>query len=297
MEYSNNLFSDVGHIRSKVHFKNLLKKYVQLMTLDFLSDSGFFEDHIFYGGTCLSLFYGDPRLSEDLDFQSCGENKSVDIDHLGKEMEKHFRRLGYESPYFSFRLNEKSNVISTNISLNAKEIFKILKMKNAFVNSFNPDETVRVAIDLNQEQIQGYNTTIANFYESKKILLMDEQSILACKIAAILERDKVRKHIKGRDFFDYLFLLRSKVKVNTGYLFNQLNRKRKLYSSKNDILNELTEVFKNIDEQAIKTDLTSFVLDLNILESITKKDLLKTITQLGFENENEKKDTSLDMEM
>ncbi len=45
-----------------------LREVMQKIALAGLHRSGFFSKAAFYGGTCLRIFYGLPRFSEDLDF-------------------------------------------------------------------------------------------------------------------------------------------------------------------------------------------------------------------------------------
>jgi predicted nucleotidyltransferase component of viral defense system len=45
-----------------------LREVMQEIALAGLNRGGFFEKAAFYGGTCLRIFYGLPRFSEDLDF-------------------------------------------------------------------------------------------------------------------------------------------------------------------------------------------------------------------------------------
>lgn len=48
--------------------KYMVKEYIQLMILDFLSTSPYIEKVVFIGGTNLRLVKGIDRFSEDLDF-------------------------------------------------------------------------------------------------------------------------------------------------------------------------------------------------------------------------------------
>ena len=48
--------------------ENALKEAIQNYVLDGLSQTDFFSQAAFYGGTALRLFYQLPRFSEDLDF-------------------------------------------------------------------------------------------------------------------------------------------------------------------------------------------------------------------------------------
>ena len=48
--------------------ENAIKEIIQEIALSGLSKGGFFEKAAFYGGTCLRIFHGLNRFSEDLDF-------------------------------------------------------------------------------------------------------------------------------------------------------------------------------------------------------------------------------------
>lgn len=58
-----------GPVRDNAAFcKHMLKEYIQLMILDFISSSPYAGKLCFIGGTSLRLVYGIDRFSEDLDF-------------------------------------------------------------------------------------------------------------------------------------------------------------------------------------------------------------------------------------
>ena len=48
--------------------ENAIKEIIQEIALAGLSRGDFFKKAAFYGGTCLRIFYGLNRFSEDLDF-------------------------------------------------------------------------------------------------------------------------------------------------------------------------------------------------------------------------------------
>lgn len=73
-------------------FKNALKTILQNVLLTTLSECGFFEKCVFYGGTCLSMFYDVHRLSEDLDFQIMQDVSSVDFDLYSEQKKLSFQR-------------------------------------------------------------------------------------------------------------------------------------------------------------------------------------------------------------
>ncbi len=64
------------HIRGNSIFdKHILKEYLQLMVMDYLSSSPYIQQITFIGGTCLRLVKGIDRFSEDLDFDCKGFSK------------------------------------------------------------------------------------------------------------------------------------------------------------------------------------------------------------------------------
>ena len=54
--------------KNNLERENAIKEIIQEIALAGLSRGGFFEKAAFYGGTCLRIFYGLDRFSEDLDF-------------------------------------------------------------------------------------------------------------------------------------------------------------------------------------------------------------------------------------
>lgn len=54
--------------RTDVEITHAMREVMQEVALAGLYRGGFFDKAAFYGGTCLRIFYGLPRFSEDLDF-------------------------------------------------------------------------------------------------------------------------------------------------------------------------------------------------------------------------------------
>ncbi|MBO6286359.1 MAG: nucleotidyl transferase AbiEii/AbiGii toxin family protein, partial [Bacilli bacterium] len=56
------------HPKNHEERENAIKEIIQEIALAGLSRGGFFDKAAFYGGTCLRIFHGLDRFSEDLDF-------------------------------------------------------------------------------------------------------------------------------------------------------------------------------------------------------------------------------------
>ena len=61
-------------------FENVLREISQKIILYALSQTSFFKNAAFYGGTCLRIFHNLDRFSEDLDFQVISEDYKLDFD-------------------------------------------------------------------------------------------------------------------------------------------------------------------------------------------------------------------------
>ena len=59
---------------------NRMREVMQEVALAGLYRGGFFEKAAFYGGTCLRIFYGLPRFSEDLDFSLLTQNATFSFE-------------------------------------------------------------------------------------------------------------------------------------------------------------------------------------------------------------------------
>jgi len=76
--------------------KHILKEYVQLLILDFLSGTSFLRRLTFIGGTNLRLVKGIDRFSEDLDFD-CNNISAEEFDRMAREVSAFLVRSGFKT--------------------------------------------------------------------------------------------------------------------------------------------------------------------------------------------------------
>ncbi|NTW77399.1 MAG: nucleotidyl transferase AbiEii/AbiGii toxin family protein, partial [Syntrophaceae bacterium] len=69
---------------------------MQEVALAGLYRGGFFDKAAFYGGTCLRIFYGLPRFSEDLDFSLLASDPEFSLDPYFKAVRDEFLSLGLD---------------------------------------------------------------------------------------------------------------------------------------------------------------------------------------------------------
>ena len=73
-----------------------LREVMQEIALAGLYRGGFFEQAAFYGGSCLRIFYGLPRYSEDLDFSLLQPRPDFLLQPYFDAIEAEFFALGVE---------------------------------------------------------------------------------------------------------------------------------------------------------------------------------------------------------
>lgn len=73
-----------------------LREVMQEIALAGLHRAGFFDRAAFYGGTCLRIFYGLPRFSEDLDFSLLTADVDFSLEPYFKALQEEFSAFGIE---------------------------------------------------------------------------------------------------------------------------------------------------------------------------------------------------------
>jgi len=173
--------------------KHLLKEYIQLMVLDYLSSTPYIRKLTFIGGTCIRLTKGIDRFSEDLDF---------DIKALSQE---EFTRM--TDDVIKFLQNNGLNAMAKD-GLNPK--LKAFRRNIYFPEllfdlglSGHKEERFLIKIE-SQDQMVYYPSEVVNmkgggFYFPMPV--PSDEVLCAMKVSAMLDRKK------GRDFYDAIFLL------------------------------------------------------------------------------------------
>lgn len=188
LEFSNR-FRDVRHLE---------KDYLLTLIL-FEISSQFAREVIFKGGTALKFFYGLNRFSEDLDFSYLGGNDTAGRNKLAKKMEAVLNHvnLQYEVVGREHRGNKVGGkVVGINYEVRIKGPLnqKSKQLQNINVDFSTRDDVVR------KEELK-YITPFYQDLVTFSIPVMQLEEIVAEKVAAILERDKMR------DIYDLHYLL------------------------------------------------------------------------------------------
>jgi predicted nucleotidyltransferase component of viral defense system len=211
----------------------MLKEYVQLLILDFLSSSVYIEKIVFIGGTNLRLVKGIDRFSEDLDFD-CKNFSESDFFKMTDDILVFLQRSGFRVETQD-KKNNKLKAFRRNI------YFPELLFEMGL--SGYKEERFLIKIET-QNQGFDYKPNVVNIKRMGFFFpfpVPPDSVLCAMKISALLSR------AKGRDFYDIMFLLQQ---TNPDYQYieekNNIKNKEEL---KTALLDKTEQTNLNLKSQ------------------------------------------------
>ena len=239
------------HIRENAQFdKDMLKEYIQLMILDFLSSTSYIRKMAFIGGTNLRLVKGIDRFSEDLDFD-CKNMTKEEFMAMTDDVLVFLQRSGLNA-ITKDKENDKLTAFRRNIH------FPQLLFDLGLTGHREKRFLVKIE---SQDQGVDYNPVLVNvkgcgFFFPLPVPPGDV--LCSMKLAALLTRSK------GRDFYDAMFLL--------GYTQPNYNflQKRSGIGSAQDLKVAIEDVLKTTDLSIKKKDFEHLLFNKQNSERILR---------------------------
>lgn len=265
-------------INSLLSFKNALREVVQELILSSLSKIGFFSEAALYGGTSLRLFYGLDRFSEDLDFSLIGSKIDFDLNKYIPSLQNELDKYGLNLTVVKKEKSASTDVASLFIEANLRRLIYLIYDVDVSVINHNENLKIKIDVDTNPPLGATYEVKepLTPFLYPYSALLFDFPSLLAGKISALLSRGW-KDRVKGRDFYDYIFLLRIDHKVNLFHLENRLIKSNYISFDKPldlfALKGLLTKRFNEVNFRSAYDDVFPFLINPNSsLETIFNKD-------------------------
>ena len=194
--------------KNNLERENAIKEIIQEIALAGLSRGGFFEKAAFYGGTCLRIFYGLDRFSEDLDFALVKKEEDFKFDDYFPRLKREFLSYGID---LNIELKKKSNaslVQSAFLKGNSLMLMMTFFPKNEDAKHILSNQKIKIKFEIDMDNPEGGITEYKYrmFPSPYEIQVFDEATLFAGKIHDILCRE-YKNHVKGRDYYDYLFYI------------------------------------------------------------------------------------------
>lgn len=268
-------------------YKNALKEMLQNIILAALNKSNFFKVAAFYGGTALRIFYGLDRFSEDLDFTLLTTNNDFSFEPYFDGIKKTMESYGFVVETKSVIKNQDhQNISSAFLKAGTKVTILSCKAPKEIYQHLSDFDNLKIKFEADIEPPLGFYTQELglDFPDGSKIKVLDLPSLLAGKIHAILYRS-YKNRVKGRDYYDFEFLVNKNTSVNLSYLKNKIKNSDSSIDvnklSIEDIKKMLLDKINMIDWNQANEDLENFV-DNKTLEPILKKEnIVNSILKLN----------------
>ena len=148
--------------KNNLERENAIKEIIQEIALAGLSRGGFFEKAAFYGGTCLRIFYGLDRFSEDLDFALVKKDEGFKLDDYFPRLKREFLSYGID---LNIELKKKSNaslVQSAFLKGNSLMFMMTFFPKNEDAKHILSNQKIKIKFEIDMDNPEGGITEYMN---------------------------------------------------------------------------------------------------------------------------------------
>ena len=230
--------------------RNAVYEVSQQIVLAGLADGGFFDKAAFYGGTCLRIFHGLNRFSEDMDFTLLKEDNSF-----------HFEQ------YFQSIIDQFA-LVGRKVEIKKKEKKSFGKVESAFLKdntdvydlSFQTEKSIRVKIEVDTIPPLKFTT-------EQKLLLQPKSFMTRCVTLPDLFAGKMhalafrvwKNRIKGRDWYDFEWYVRNGIPLDWNHLQERIRQFNGQEMTLEEFKTTLRERLSGTDINRVKEDVLPFL--------------------------------------
>ncbi|HZK03085.1 MAG TPA: nucleotidyl transferase AbiEii/AbiGii toxin family protein [Bacteroidaceae bacterium] len=237
--------------------RNATYEVMQEIALAGLYRGGFFDKAAFYGGTCLRIFHGLPRFSEDMDFSLLDKNVAFDLENYFPAVIEEFKAAGRD-----VLITRKEKKVQTRVeSAFLKDNTELYDL------SFKTEKDVKIKIEVDTEPPLGFST-------EQKLSLMPFSFMTQCftlpdlyagKMHALIFRS-YKNRVKGRDWYDFEWYVRHDVPLDLSYFLMRTKEFNDMDISKEQFVVMLKDKLGSTDIAMVKRDVMPFVQNSKELE-------------------------------
>jgi len=254
--------------------RNALYEVMQQIVLSGLYRGGFFNEAAFYGGTCLRIFYGLKRYSEDMDFSLLEKNPDFSL-------EKYFPAI-----------IEEARLLGREIVITKKDKKNFSRVESAFLKdntdvynlAFATDKTLKIKIEVDIDPPLGFKT------EQKLLMLpfsfntrcMVPSDLYAGKMHALIFR-QWKNRIKGRDWYDFEWYVRNRIPLDFKHLQERAREFNDIELTRDDFIRMLKERFADADIKQVKQDILPFIENVHELDIWSNQYFIQLSDMIVFE--------------
>lgn len=226
------------------------REVMQKIALAGLNRGGFFEHAAFYGGTCLRIFHGLNRFSEDMDFSLIEKDSNVHIENYFQPIVDEFRAIGM--PVEIAKKDKKA--------FGRVESAFLKEDTEAYDIKFQARKMLKVKIELDTNPPLQFSTEQRLLMQpySFSVRIFTLPDLYAGKMHALVYRAWQRR-IKGRDWYDFEWYVRNGIALD----FNHLQARIKEFSgedlNQDQFMEQLRNKLATSDIDNVKQDVLPYI--------------------------------------
>ncbi len=230
--------------------RNAIFEVNQQVTLAGLYNAGFFNVAAFYGGTCLRIFHGLQRFSEDLDFSLLTHNSDFHFENYFQPIIEQFATVG------------------RTVEIKKKDKKNFGKVESAFLKdntdvydlSFQHEKSIKIKIEVD-------TAPPLNFRTEQRLLLQPQSFMTRCftlpdlfagKMHALMYRSW-KNRVKGRDWYDFEWYVRNGIPLGFEHFTERVRQFNGEEIDKEIFISQLKERLTQTDINQVKADVMPFI--------------------------------------
>ena len=254
--------------------RNAIFEVNQQVILAGLYNGGFFDMAAFYGGTCLRIFQGLQRYSEDMDFSLQAPDDKFDF-----------------TKYFQPIIDEFA-IVGREVEIKKKDKKSFGKVESAFLKdntdvydvSFQTDKSIKIKIEVDTQPP-------LNFRTEQKLLLQPHSFMTRCftlpdlfagKMHALVYRGW-KNRVKGRDWYDFEWYVRHNVPLDFAHLAERVRQFNNEEIGREAFMAQLKDRLASANINQVKNDVLPFVRNPKELDIWSNDYFVQLADMIRFE--------------
>ena len=230
--------------------RNAIYEVSQQIVLAGLADGGFFNKAAFYGGTCLRIFHGLNRFSEDMDFTLLKEDSSFNFEQYFQPVIDQFALVGRKVE--TKKRDKKSfGKVESAFLKDTTDVYDI---------SFQTERSIKVKIEVD-------TVPPLKFATEQKILLQPKSFLTRCVTLPDLYAGKMhalvfrawKSRIKGRDWYDFEWYVRNGIPLDWNHLHERILQFNGQEMTLDEFKSALRDRLGSADISRVKEDVLPFL--------------------------------------
>lgn len=254
--------------------RNAIFEVNQQVILAGLYNGGFFDVAAFYGGTCLRIFHGLQRFSEDMDFSLLVPDGKFDF-----------------AKYFQPIIDEFA-IVGREVEIKKKDKKNFGKVESAFLKdntdvydiSFQTDKSIKIKIEVDTRPS-------LNFRTEQKLLLQPHSFMTRCFALPDLFAGKMhalvyrvwKNRVKGRDWYDFEWYVRHNIPLGFTHLAERALQFNNEEIERDTFIALLKDRLASANINQVKNDVLPFVKNPKELDIWSNDYFIQLVDRVKFE--------------